>query len=82
MTAPEVDQIRIGRHMFGIVGLKDAFGAIAGEHAEKPDDVLAGMLVARLAGMGWLKSRQVIYKAGSVLMILVGIYFIIKAIQY
>ena len=57
MTAPEVDQIRIGKHMFGIVGLKDAFGAIAGEHAEKPDDVLAGILVEQLAGRNYIPAK-------------------------
>lgn len=55
------------------MGLMFAFGV---------GTVPALILVARLAGMGWLKSRQVIYKAGAVLMILVGIYFIIKAIRY
>ncbi len=54
MTAPEVCQIRIGKHMFGIVGLKDALAAIAGEHAEKTDDVLAGMLVEHLAGRNYI----------------------------
>ena len=44
--------------------------------------VPALMLVARLAAMGWLKSRQVIYKTGAVLMILVGVYFIIQANGY
>jgi len=44
--------------------------------------VPALMLVARLAAMGWLKSRQVIYKTGAVQMILVGVYFIIQAIGY
>lgn len=44
--------------------------------------VPALMLVARLAAMGWLKSRPLIYKTGAVLMILVGVYFIIKAIRY
>lgn len=55
------------------MGLMFAFGV---------GTVPALILVARLAGMGWFKSRQVIYKAGAVLMILVGIYFIIKAIRY
>jgi len=57
MTAPEVGQIRIGKHMFGIVGLKDVFTAIAGEHAEKPDDVLAGMLVERLADRNYIPAN-------------------------
>lgn len=40
------------------------------------------LLVARLASMGWLKYRQVIYKVGSALMIAVGVYFVIKGIRY
>jgi len=40
------------------------------------------LLVAKLAGMGWLKNRSVIYKAGAVLMILVGIYFIVRGVRY
>jgi sulfite exporter TauE/SafE len=40
------------------------------------------LIVARLAGMDWLRSRAVIYKAGSMLMILVGVYFVIKGIRY
>jgi sulfite exporter TauE/SafE len=39
-------------------------------------------LVAKLADMGWLKYRDKIYKAGAVLMVGVGIYFIITAIKY
>ena len=38
--------------------------------------------VGRLAGMGWFKQRQIIYKVASVIMIGVGIYFIIKGIRY
>jgi sulfite exporter TauE/SafE len=40
------------------------------------------LMVARLSGMGWLKSRSIIYKIGSVLMIGVGIYFLIKGLRY
>jgi sulfite exporter TauE/SafE len=40
------------------------------------------LMVARLAGMGWLKSREMIYKLGSVLMIGVGIYFFINGLRY
>lgn len=40
------------------------------------------LLVARLASMKWLQYRQVIYKVGSVLMIAVGVYFVIKGIRY
>jgi sulfite exporter TauE/SafE len=44
--------------------------------------VPALFLVAKLADMGWIKSRNIIYKVGAVLMILVGIFFIIKAIRF
>lgn len=40
------------------------------------------LIVGRLAGLNWLKSRKVIYEIGAVLMILVGVYFIIKGIRY
>jgi sulfite exporter TauE/SafE len=36
-------------------------------------------LVAKLAGMGWLKSRNFIYRFGAIFMIIVGIIFVIKA---
>jgi sulfite exporter TauE/SafE len=39
-------------------------------------------LVGKLAGLGWIRSRQMIYKISSVLMVLVGIYFIIQGIRY
>ena len=40
------------------------------------------LLVAKLAGMGWLKKRSSIYKIGAVLMIIVGFYFVIKGVRY
>jgi hypothetical protein len=40
------------------------------------------LMVARLSGMRWLKSRGIIYKIGSILMIGVGIYFLIKGLRY
>jgi sulfite exporter TauE/SafE len=67
------------------------------EASSTPQGVLTGMglmaafgvgtipalfLVAKLADMGWLKSRTIIYKIGAVLMIIVGFIFIIKAIRY
>ena len=48
MDRPEISQIKIGKHIFGIVGLKDAFLAVAGEHADKPDNYLTGVLLDRL----------------------------------
>ncbi|MFC1816914.1 sulfite exporter TauE/SafE family protein [Thermodesulfobacteriota bacterium] len=40
------------------------------------------ILVAKLADLGWLKSRQLIYTFGSVLMIVVGLSFVFKGIRY
>jgi hypothetical protein len=40
------------------------------------------LMVARLSGMGWLKSREMIYKIGSILMIGIGIHFLIKGLRY
>jgi uncharacterized protein len=40
------------------------------------------LIVARLAGMGWFKSREMIYKLASVMMIGVGIYFVIDGLRY
>ena len=40
------------------------------------------LLVGKLSSLGWIRSRRLIYKAGSVLMVLVGIYFIIQGIRY
>ena len=44
--------------------------------------VPALLMVSRLAGMGWLKSRRLVYRVGALLMIIVGIYFIANAIAY
>jgi hypothetical protein len=40
------------------------------------------LLVGKLAGLGWIKARPLIYKISSVFMVLVGIYFIIQGIRY
>jgi len=40
------------------------------------------LLIARLADLKWLKSREIIYRVGSILMIIVGGYFVIKGIQF
>jgi sulfite exporter TauE/SafE len=59
--------------IFAGMGLMAAFGI---------GTVPAMFLVAKLADMGWLKSRNFIYKIGAVFMIIVGIIFIIKAIRF
>jgi sulfite exporter TauE/SafE len=68
-----MDAESIYHGVFGGVGLMAAFGI---------GTVPALFLVARLAYMDWLKSRAIIYKAGAVLMIIVGLLFIVKAIRY
>jgi sulfite exporter TauE/SafE len=55
------------------MGLMAAFGI---------GTVPALFLVAKLADLGWLKSRDTIYRIGAVFMIIVGIIFIIKAIRF
>jgi len=55
------------------MGLMAAFGL---------GTVPALFLVAKLADLGWIKSREIIYKVGAVLMIIVGLIFVIKAIRY
>jgi hypothetical protein len=40
------------------------------------------LLVGKLAGLGLMKSRPLIYKISSVLMVLVGVYFLIQGIRY
>jgi sulfite exporter TauE/SafE len=55
------------------MGLMAAFGL---------GTVPALFLVAKLADMGWLKSRVMIYKIGAVLMIIVGLIFVIRAIRF
>jgi len=39
-------------------------------------------IVAKLVDMGWLKKRQIIYRIGTILMIMVGLYFIVQGIWY
>ncbi len=54
------------------MGLMGAFGM---------GTVPALFLVAKLADMGWLKSRAIIYKVGAALMIVVGVLFVVKGIR-
>ena len=39
-------------------------------------------LIANLTSVRWLRSRQVIYKVGAMLMIMVGFYYLVKGIRY
>jgi sulfite exporter TauE/SafE len=67
-----MDAATIFQGVLAGMGLMAAFGI---------GTVPALFLVAKLADIGWLKSRDIIYKVGAVLMIIVGIFFIIKAIH-
>lgn len=40
------------------------------------------LLTARLAAFGWLPSRTLIYRVTSFLMIIVGVYYLVKGIRY
>lgn len=44
--------------------------------------VPALLLVGKLSGMGWIKKRKIFYRFGSLFMITLGIFFIIKGIKY
>ncbi len=59
--------------IFAGMGLMGAFGI---------GTVPALFSVAKLVDMGWLKSRNFIYRFGAVLMIIVGIIFIVRAIHF
>ena len=39
-------------------------------------------LIAKLVDMGWLKNRQTIYRIGTLLMLVVGLYYIYQGITY
>ena len=70
-TGMEVNTLYQG--IFAGMGLMAAFGI---------GTVPALFLVAKLVDMGWLKSRNFIYRFGAVFMIIVGIIFIIRAIRF
>jgi sulfite exporter TauE/SafE len=63
----------IYQSIFAGMGLMAAFGI---------GTVPSLFLVAKLADMGWLKSRRFIYRFGAFFMIIVGIIFIVKAIHF
>ena len=44
--------------------------------------VPALLFIGKLTDLRWLKSREIVYKIGSGLMVIMGIYFVIKGIQY
>jgi small redox-active disulfide protein 2 len=54
MTTPEVSRIKIGKHMFGIVGLKSTFEELARDHVDQTDAALSRMLLERLAQKNYI----------------------------
>ncbi len=54
MTSQVVKQIKIGKHMIGIVGLKSTFEEMAKNNADQMDAALAPMLVERLAQKNYI----------------------------
>jgi len=54
MTTPEVNRIKIGKHMFGIVGLKSTFEEMARDHVGQTDVDLSRMLLERLAQKNYI----------------------------
>jgi sulfite exporter TauE/SafE len=40
------------------------------------------LVVAKLADLGWLKRRDIIYRVSSLFMVILGIYFVVQAIRY
>lgn len=54
MTAPEVNRIKIGKHMFGIVGLKSTFEEMARDHVDQTDVALSRILLERLAQKNYI----------------------------
>jgi hypothetical protein len=53
-----------------------------GDMRKSPSTCDKAVDLVRLAGLGWLKSRAPIYRTSSVLMVLVGNYFIVQGIRY
>ena len=68
-----MDTVSTYHGVFTGMGLMAAFGF---------GTVPALFLVAKLADLGWIKSRAIIYKVGAVLMIIVGIIFVIQAFRF
>ncbi len=54
MNTQEVKQIKIGKHMTGIVGLKSTFEEMARDYADQPDTALSRMLLERLGEKNYI----------------------------
>ncbi len=59
--------------LFAGMGLMFAFGL---------GTIPSLLIVGRLAGSDWFRSRNFIFKVSSLLMVIVGIYFVVRGIRY
>jgi small redox-active disulfide protein 2 len=57
MTDTEISRIKIGKHTFGIVGLKNALESMAEAYAQQPDDRVAEVLIARLSKSNYIPEK-------------------------
>lgn len=62
MQNAEVTQIRVGKHMTGIIGLKEALAEIAGRREAMTDEQIADALVERLSRNNYIPDNiKVLY---------------------
>jgi len=57
MTDTEVNRIKIGKHTFGIVGLKKALEDVAEAYVDQPDDKVAEVLLKRLSLKNYIPEK-------------------------
>ncbi len=57
MTDSEVSRIKIGKHTFGIVGLKKTLANMAEEYVDQPDDVVVEILLNRLSKKNYIPEK-------------------------
>jgi len=57
MTDIEISRIKIGKHTFGIVGLKNVLESIAEAYAAQPDDRVAEVLIAELSKSNYIPQK-------------------------
>ena len=53
----DISQIKIGRHTYGIVGLKHALEALSETHANKPDEAVAQELLRQLSDKNYIPEK-------------------------
>ncbi len=57
MTDTDISRIKIGRHTFGIVGLKKTFESMAEAYAAQTDDQVAEALINRLSKINYIPEK-------------------------